>query len=75
MPLPRLPRSSVLPSCLSPCLSSILTSCVVVLAGLSSVPQAADAAAPLRTEAERSGFQRTGRYEEVGRLCRAFQQR
>jgi hypothetical protein len=32
-------------------------------------------AADLRTEAERSGFQRTGRYEEVGRLCAAFQAR
>ncbi len=29
----------------------------------------------LSTEAERSGFLRTGRYEEVGRLCAAFQRR
>ena len=27
----------------------------------------------LTTVAERSGFQRTGRYEEVGQLCHAFQ--
>ena len=31
--------------------------------------------APLSTESERSGFQRTGRYEEVGRLAAAFQAR
>ena len=31
--------------------------------------------APLATESERSGFQRTGRYEEVGRLAAAFQAR
>jgi hypothetical protein len=29
-------------------------------------------AAPLATHAERSGFVQTGRYEEVGRLCRDF---
>lgn len=29
----------------------------------------------LLTEAERSGFERTGRYDEVQRLCSAFQQR
>ncbi|MDR7333498.1 M14 family metallopeptidase [Roseateles asaccharophilus] len=29
-------------------------------------------AAPLTTHAERSGFVQTGRYEEVGRLCRDF---
>src|SRR5690606_36020597 len=34
---------------------------------------AADAS--LTTLAERSGFQRTGRYEEVGRLCAAFEAR
>ncbi|MBF5042943.1 peptidase M14 [Aggregicoccus sp. 17bor-14] len=30
------------------------------------------AQAPLTTEAERSGFTRTGRYEEAAQLCRAF---
>ncbi|MGM9516152.1 M14 family metallopeptidase [Roseateles sp. DB2] len=38
-------------------------------------PGLALAAPGLSTEAERSGFVRTGRYEEVGRLCQAFQQR
>jgi len=38
-------------------------------------PALALAAPGLDTEAERSGFVRTGRYEEVGRLCQAFQQR
>ena len=32
-------------------------------------------AAPLATVAERSGFERTGRYEEVQTLCRSFAQR
>lgn len=31
-------------------------------------------AAPLTTVSERSGFQQTGRYEEVQQLCKAFQQ-
>jgi hypothetical protein len=35
-------------------------------------PAAALAAPDLTTEAERSGFERTGRYDEVERLCRAF---
>jgi hypothetical protein len=30
--------------------------------------------APVPTEAERSGFQRTGRYDEVQHLCHAYQQ-
>ena len=38
-------------------------------------PLSAAPGADLRTEAERSGFQRTGRYEEVGRLCADFQAR
>jgi len=33
------------------------------------------AASPLQTEAERSGFKVTGRYDEVVRLCRDFQDR
>ncbi|MGD9583605.1 MAG: M14 family zinc carboxypeptidase [Lysobacterales bacterium] len=33
------------------------------------------AESPLRTEAERSGFVRTGRYAEVERLCAAFAER
>ena len=44
-----------------------------------AVPQSATASAAsadaLATVSERSGFQRTGRYEEVGRLAAAFQAR
>lgn len=40
-----------------------------------AAPLAASPGPDLRTEAERSGFQRTGRYEEVTRLCAAFQAR
>lgn len=42
---------------------------------LALAPLPARATPELRTEAERSGFVRTGRYEEVTRLCRAYQQR
>ncbi|AOS23368.1 M14 family metallopeptidase [Xanthomonas oryzae] len=38
-------------------------------------PPAALAATPLRTQAERSGFVQTGRYDEVIALCDAFAQR
>jgi hypothetical protein len=44
-----------------------------LLALLSAVPLA-HAAPDLSTESERSGFQRTGRYDEVVALCGAFQQ-
>jgi hypothetical protein len=47
-----------------------LISCVL----LSSTTLAAAVRSDLSTEAERSKFQRTGRYEEVGQLCHAFQQ-
>ncbi|HUI59537.1 MAG TPA: M14 family zinc carboxypeptidase [Steroidobacteraceae bacterium] len=40
-----------------------------------ALSSAADADAGLTTLAEQSHFQRTGRYEEVGRLCAAFQHR
>lgn len=55
--------------------SSFLLSCLLALGGQPALSLAAGSDATLRTEAERSGFQRTGRMEEVGRLCRAFQQR
>lgn len=51
----------------------------VLAALLGSMLQVASAAAPnsnaLRTVAEQSGDRRTGRYEEVERLCPAFKQR
>ncbi|MEO3715046.1 M14 family metallopeptidase [Roseateles flavus] len=59
MRLSRLPLPTVRHALLLPLLA---------LAGL------AGAAPPLGTEAERSSYLRTGRYEEVGRLCQAFQQ-
>ena len=40
-----------------------------------AAPLAAAPGPDLRTLAERSGFQRTGRYEEVSRLCAGFQAR
>jgi hypothetical protein len=52
------------------------TGLALVLAGLLASPcQASAAEAGTSTEAERSGFQRTGRYEEVLELAQAFQQR
>ena len=47
-----------------------------LLAGLPlSLPAATPATADLATIAERSGFQRTGRYDEVPALCAAFAER
>lgn len=48
---------------------------LAVLALALSAALPARAAAPLTTEAERSGFVRTGRYAEVIALCDAFAQR
>ncbi len=42
-------------------------------AGGGPAPSARPAAPSLVTEAERTGFRRTGRYAEVERLCRAFE--
>ena len=47
---------------------------LLALAALAS-PAFAATVDPLATVAERSGFQRTGRYDEVIALCGAFQQR
>ena len=66
-----------LPMLLRPALSCLL------LAAASLAPASSHAepsttgagAAALVSEAERSGFQRTGRYEEVARLAAAFQAR
>ena len=51
---------------------------VVLAAGFASPVDGASAAAgtdDLRTLAEQTGFKRTGRYDEVERLCRAFADR
>ncbi len=53
-----------MPSSRNLCLATLL--CFGTGAALASVPD------PLSTIAERSGFQRTGRYEEVVALCEAF---
>jgi len=45
------------------------------LAALTSAPVGAIAASPLETISEQSGFTRTGRYDEVQRLCSAFASR
>lgn len=47
--------------------------CALLLALSAAVPLI-HAAPALTTVSERSGFQQTGRYEEVQRLCQAFQQ-
>lgn len=49
-----------------PLLALALTACVAASAA------SADAAPALTTQAERSGFQQTGRHDEVGRLCHDF---
>jgi hypothetical protein len=54
----------------------LISSCalqLIALAWLLCAPLAGSAA-ELSTIAEQSGFKRTGRYEEVERLCRGFQQ-
>jgi hypothetical protein len=45
-----------------------------LICSLAQVAAAAPSASSLRTVAEQSGDKRTGRYEEVERLCPAFQQ-
>src|SRR5687768_15474423 len=42
---------------------------------LATIVSTAPAAAPLTSVAEQSGFLRTGRYDEVQRLCREFPKR
>ncbi len=44
-----------------------------LIAGGSLLLASAQAATPLTTIAEQSGFKKTGRYEEVEKLCQAFQ--
>ena len=58
----RAPRAALVPAALA--------LAVAVLAVLPATARAADA--PLTTEAERSGYARTGRYDEVIALCDAF---
>ncbi|GAB3726080.1 hypothetical protein GCM10028862_00940 [Luteimonas pelagia] len=54
----------------------IRTVLLASLAALAPVsPAAAATAADLVTHAERTGFEETGRYDEVGRLCAAFASR
>jgi hypothetical protein len=53
-----------------------ITPALLAIAACTLVTQlAGGAAAPLTTLAERSGFERTGRYAEVEQLCQAFQQK
>ena len=52
-----------------------LLATTLALLSLPACAAPASAGAPLQTEAERSGFQRTGRYEETIRLCAQFAQR
>ncbi|KRG42797.1 peptidase M14 [Stenotrophomonas pictorum JCM 9942] len=53
-----------------PTVSRLLLSCLLL-----SSPAMAAPATPLSTLAEQSGFQRTGRYDEVLALCTAFAER
>jgi hypothetical protein len=48
---------------------------LALIFGLHSLALAASTPDPLTTVAERSGFRKTGRYEEVEQLCQAFQAR
>jgi len=52
---------------------NIRPGCLAVLASLLGLPLTARAADALSTIAEQSGFQRTGRYDEVERLCAAYE--
>lgn len=52
--------------------SILVASCVATV--IHTAPAAADARTALTTIAEQSGNRRTGRYEEVERLCPAYQQ-
>jgi murein tripeptide amidase MpaA len=51
-----------------------LLACTVAVSGAAALPSASapDAMDDLTTVAERSGFTRTGRYDEVERLCAAY---
>ncbi|HEX2494998.1 MAG TPA: M14 family metallopeptidase, partial [Steroidobacter sp.] len=55
-------------------MSSALSFVRVVSSSLLLILPLAAGAGSLATEAERSGYQRTGRYDEVERLCRAYEQ-
>jgi hypothetical protein len=53
----------------------ILPAALLCALALGAAPAAPAADPDLRTTAERSGFRETGRYDEVIRLCAAYQQR
>ncbi len=54
---------------------NIRQSCLAVVTALLGLPLTALAADELATVAEQSQFQRTGRYDEVQRLCAAYERR
>ena len=54
---------------------NIRLSCLAVVTALLGLPLTALAADELATVAEQSQFQRTGRYDEVQRLCAAYERR
>jgi len=54
-------------------LHQICAASLAALTGVASATNAASTANPLATVAERSGYTRTGRFEEVERLCTAYQ--
>lgn len=56
-------------------LHQICAASLAALTGVASAANAAGTANPLATVAERSGYTRTGRFEEVERLCAAYQAR
>jgi hypothetical protein len=56
-------------------LHQICAASLAALTGVASAANAAGSANPLATVAERSGYMRTGRFEEVERLCAAYQAR
>jgi hypothetical protein len=56
-------------------MSRLPRACIATLLAFACLPALAGSDDALTTVAERSGFQRTGRYDEVIALCDAFQQR
>ncbi len=51
----------------------LITTALAALLALGAAPATTADSGPLATVSERSGFRSTGRYEEVARLCAAFQ--
>ncbi len=69
----RLPRPALLTLRFMPALAILVSALLASALFVSAVPAAQAAQDRLQTESERSGFLRTGRYDEVIALCPRFQ--